>query len=170
MSNSTTDASPILTTGLQSMEFARGITDMLLSTLEPDHWFKPPCPNANHAGWIVGHLALTDQAFFSALGGGQPLVPEAWDGLFGGKSVAHPDASKFPPIEELKAALAATRERTVEWLRSLSEAELLEPIEGDLAQFAKTRAHLMGTLAFHEGMHVGQLSVARRAMGMPPVF
>jgi len=170
MSNSTTEVSPLLTTGLQALEFARGVTDSLIGSLEPEQWFKAPCAGGNHAGWIVGHIALTDQYFFMTLGGREAAVPADWEKLFGMKTVAYEDASKFPSIRELTEALAATRARTIEWLRSLSDEELLEPVEGDVAQFCQTRAHLMSTLAYHEGMHAGQLSVARRALGIPPMF
>jgi len=79
----------------------------------------------------------------------------------------------FRHVQEVQIArprVAVWEALVGETRHSLSDAELLEPIEGEAAQFAANRAVLMSSLAFHEGVHMGQVSVARRAAGLPPMF
>ena len=80
------------------------------------------------------------------------------------------DGAAYPSRDELVKAFEERRAALLEWFGSMSDEQLLEPIEGDLAQFAANKAMLMSTLSFHEGMHAGQISVARRAQGLPPLF
>jgi uncharacterized damage-inducible protein DinB len=169
MSNATANSS-LIQMGFNTLDFGRGFTMNLLEATPDDAFLAVPCEGGNHPAWIVGHIAATDDAFVSALSGGKPSLPESWDKLFGYKSEVVCDASVYPSRAELTEALGSTRTILKTWLETLSDEQLLEPIEGDLSQFAKDRAMLMGTIAWHEGLHAGQLGVVRRSLGMPPLF
>ncbi len=168
MSNVAETVSPLLATGLRTLEFARGVTQMLLEKTDDSLFFKRPFPGANHPAWIVGHLATTDDLFLSMLGGRERVL--AWDELFNMGSKCLDDASAYPSRAELEGAMKERREAMLAWLSGLSDEELLAPIEGDLASFASTKAMLMSSMAWHEGTHSGQLAWARRAAGLEPLF
>ncbi|HED53575.1 MAG TPA: DinB family protein [Phycisphaerales bacterium] len=161
--------SELLATGLGALGFSRGFLMSLLEATPDEAFFKVPCSGGNHPAWIVGHLALTDAFFLADLSGQALGVPESWNELFGMKTESVEDASKYPSRQELTERLVSTREAMIGWLKSLSDEQLLKPIEGDLSQFAKNPAVLMGTLAWHEGLHTGQIGVVRRMVGLPPI-
>ena len=162
--------STLLDTGMNALDFSRGFTMKLLEATPDDAYLKVPCEGGNHPLWIVGHLAATDDAFQTMLAGSTSTLSESWGKLFGMGSKPVCDAAAYPSRDEIVAALEPTRSSLKSWLGSLSDEQLLEPIEGDLGQFAKNHATLMATIAWHEGLHAGQLGVVRRSLGMPPLF
>jgi uncharacterized damage-inducible protein DinB len=126
---------------------------------------------ANHATWIVGHLATTDDWFMQQMGAASELeLSAAWHELFGGGSKPEDDASKYPPIDELVSAMQAQRERLVQWFSERSEKELAAASPEKWAKYAPTVADFAFFLAWHEGYHGGQLSVVRKCMGLAPAF
>jgi len=161
--------SDLIETGLNTLGFSRGFLMNLLEATPDDAFFKVPCTGGNHPAWIVGHLALTDDSFLASRTGKASSLPESWDKLFGMKSESVEDTSIYPSREELTVKLVSTREALIDWLKSLSDEQLLEPITGDWSQFAKNPASLMGTIAWHEGLHAGQIGVVRRMIGLPPI-
>lgn len=171
MSNSTESrATPLLETGLNALETTREFTMGLIEPITQEQMLTRACPKANHTAYVLGHIAQTDDFFLSALGGREPALPESWGAKFGMNIELSDDPSFYPSKKELVDAMVERRAALIDWLCSLSEAELLEPIEGDLAGFARTRAALPGTLAFHEGFHAGQVSTTRRALGIEVMF
>ena len=171
MSNSTdTRVAPILRPGLEAMELTRKFTLGLLEPIGGDQMVTRACKNANHTAYVIGHIAATDDYFLKELAGQASALPESWEGKFGMGVELSDDAAAYPSKQELVDAMAERRGALVAWLCALSEAELLAPIEGDLAQFATSRAALPGALAFHEGFHAGQMSTTRRALGIELMF
>jgi len=169
MSNATTDSSLRKVT-LDSLRFGRNFLNMMLEKTPDELFHKPAFEGANNAAWVVGHVASTDNYFLKALAGDAGALPESWDELFGMNSTPKTDAGDYPSRDELVAAMNERREKLEAWLGSLSDEELMRPIEGDLAQFASTLAQLGASLSFHDGFHAAQISATRRATGLPPIF
>ena len=66
-----------------ALEKARWLTEQLLDSFKSeDEWFYQSHPKANHAIWIVGHLALADNAFLSRFREDAATKPDGWDDLF----------------------------------------------------------------------------------------
>lgn len=166
----TTTISPALANGIASMEFTRGVFHKVLDATPEDKITSQPWTGANHALWNVGHIALTDNYFLTALSGQESPLPESWEGLFGMGSQPVDDASKYPSFEEVKEALAERRTALIDWLSSLSEEKLAEELPENLRGFAANHAALPGTLACHEALHVGQITACRKAFGLDPAF
>ncbi len=57
----------VLTNGVAMLEFARRVTLGLLEDIPEDKLFYQPFPGANHAIWIIGHVAWDDSFFLTAL-------------------------------------------------------------------------------------------------------
>ncbi|MEO1008436.1 MAG: DinB family protein [Planctomycetota bacterium] len=165
-----TQLSPLLRTGLDALAFSRRLMDGLVQATPGEEFFLPACEGTNHAGWVAGHIANTDAGLMQAVGGPKSMLNPRWNELFGDGSTCTAGPSAYPSRDEIIDTLARTRAALRDWLSGLSEAELLEPIEGDLGRFANSRAMLMSSIAFHEGFHSGQASVARRANGLPSLF
>ena len=105
-----------------------------------------------------------------SLAGGEGVLPKSWDELFGMNSKCEADSSKYPTRTELMAALNERREKLEAWFAALTDEDLMQPITGELEMFAKTVAQLGPSLSFHDGFHAAQISAARRASGLAPMF
>jgi uncharacterized damage-inducible protein DinB len=159
----------LLENGLFRLDFARRVTLAMLEDVPFDRWCLQPVAGGNHAMWIAGHLAATDDFFLVNVGRRTSALPEGWTGLFatGSKPVADLDA--YPAPEVVMAQLAARREDLQSWFRSLTEAELRTPLPAGM-RFAANLAELMPSVAWHEAWHGGQLSLVRKALGLAPKF
>lgn len=171
MSNAETrTAHPIVQPQLDALAMARGLLHKLVDDLSNTQMLHRSCPNGNHPFWCVGHIAVTDQFFLSTFSRGDRVVPAAWDAMFQFATQPRDDAAGYPSRAELLEGADAVREALVDWLSSLDETDLAKPITGDLEPFAKSFAQLGSSFVMHESFHAGQISAARRAMGLPPLF
>lgn len=157
-------------TGLATLAFARQKMLGLLEDIPEDKYLHQPLPGGNHTMWIIGHLAATDDTFMSGLKPRESRLPGEWGALFGRGSKPHGDASVYPSISELKEQLTDLREELMAWFGSMSEEQLASPLSEDWAPFGVNYASLMGSLAYHEGLHSGQLTMVRRSLGIAPRF
>ncbi len=161
---------PLLDTGLFVMGFARQATNGFLNGIEGDAFVRTFAEGGGNAAYIAGHIAFTDDATLKMLAGKAGVLSESEQKLFGGGAAPTENTADYPPQAELIAKMNALRDDLVAYFSSLSDDELTAPVEGDLAQFGDTRAKLMTSIAWHEGMHAGQLTVLRRQLGLPRVF
>lgn len=160
----------LVETGLATLEFSRRQLLSLLEDVPDDKLTHPPSPGANHALWIVGHLASADNFFMTTLGKQPACVKEEWAGLFGMGSTPVADASKYPSLAQLKDVAHSSRTRLCEWFGSLDETQLFTELPEDFKTFAPHFGGLMFSIAWHEGLHTGQLSAVRRSLGIPPKY
>ena len=156
--------------GVTALAFVRNMLTQMLETLSDEQMLHQPVPGGNHALWIIGHLAVCDDMMRSMAGGGSSKASEEWTALFKDGSQPQPEASAYPPIAEVKAALEEWRQDLLDWFDSMDDAALLEPLDDEWKEFAPTRAALIASIAAHEAMHVGQLTVVRKSLSMKPVM
>ena len=127
-------------------------------------------PTANsgcHPIWVMGHLALVEAMTHELLTGeANPIA--AWGPLFGPSTTPVADSEMYPPLTELKARYAQLRKGTMEFLDSLSEADLdtrvANPPAGLEEHFA-TYGRALLTLALHQMSHRAHLTDAVRQTG-----
>lgn len=154
-----------------ALQFARKNLEDLIATLErPEDWTAQPCDNANHPLWVIGHLALADNMFAARVHGQEPQKPEGWDELFWFGSEVSGDASKYPNPDEVLAYFRERRENLMKTVEGMDEDALLAPTpdEGMFAEAPNVAAMLM-FIAYHEGIHTGQFTVAHRSLGHEPI-
>ena len=163
-------SNPLLDNGLAVLEFARHATLAFLDDVPANKASYQPVPGANHALWVIGHITVTDNQVLADLAKQPPVCPAAWGELFGPGSKPQPDAARYPSLDELRRTLGQCRERLVAWFKSLPPDKLLAPLPGDWSRFAPNHAALMASLAWHEGLHAGQITVVRKSLGLAPKF
>ena len=163
----TTTTSGALEIGKTTLEMARRSTLKLIQDIPADKCCHQPVPGSNHAVWVLGHMACTDNYFLTSLGKKDSLIDERWSKLFGMGSEPMDNPKKYPPLDEIKAKADEARRALLGWFESMDEQQLLSPLSGELAAFAPNYAGLMCTLGWHEGLHAGQLSSMRRSLGLP---
>ena len=150
------------------LNLSRDITLKMIDGIPADKACHRALPNTNHAIWVLGHAATTDDYFRTTLGESQTRVTDAsWDGLFGGGSTPSDDPSGYPTLDELKNKAEESRTAFVKWYESLSEEQLTQPLPEGYEFFAPNHAGLANSVAWHEGLHAGQLSAIRRDLGLP---
>lgn len=161
---------PILAMSLEALEKSRWFLNKLLDGLTDEQRMLRACPGMNHAVWIVGHIAWTEDYFLSRCAGRPSGLPEGWEALFQYGSEVSDDPGVYPAHEELMRVLQDRRDALIGWLFTMDEVAMTRPLEGDLAELSKNFGQVSPFLAFHEGFHAGQLSAARRAAGLERLF
>ncbi len=163
-------SNPALENELAALGFARQMTLGLLEDIPEDKLFHQVTPGGNHAVWVIGHLTVTDDDTLAKLAGRGAKCSAAWRSLFGMGSKPTDKPADYPPISNLRQHLNMRREELVAWFESLDEAKLASPLPEELGTVATTYGASIFTLAVHEGLHAGQLSMIRRSLGIGPKF
>lgn len=153
--------------GKATLDLARRSTLKLVQDIPPDKLTFQPAPNTNHTLWVLGHLASTDNFFLTSFAKLDPVIEESWNELFGMGSEPTDDPQSYPSPGEVKAGLAKARTALAAWFQSMDEHQLLSPLPDEMSSFAANFAALMCSIAWHEGLHAGQLSAVRRSLGLP---
>ena len=134
----------------------------LIEGFTPADWLARQ-GDANHAQWLLGHLANTRSWAARELGSKRPA--EAWEPLFGMKSKPTV-ASDAVPVDTL---LEAFRSRGAE-MRAVLPTITPEQAAMDFRPFPWGTKDLDGAmhfLHFHETYHIGQIGLIRRIAGRP---
>ena len=156
--------------GRAAMDMARKATIAFNEDIPDDKFLHRPVPSGNHAAWILGHIAYADSMIAAQVGDIPQSAPDGFNELFGMGSTPSDDASIYPSVAELRAALEPTRESMIAWFKGMDDAQLAAPLPEGWEGFAPTHAALMGICAWHEGLHGGQLTVIRKSLGLPVKF
>lgn len=151
---------------IESYEFAHGLTGAMVKNWPADQWTAQPGGMANHALWTLGHLAVSAEDFALIAGLAITPPPEGYRRLFANGSVPSPNAADYPPADEVVQWFERTARELIEEAKKLTDAEWSQPAARGQPPFARIRMHGLTRAAWHEGWHVGQLSLLRRALGM----
>lgn len=124
----------------------------------------------NHPAWVIGHLVYSCQAIGGEIGL-QPWLSADWPERFGTGSVASDDRSLYPSKQALLDALAEGRRKLADRLLAIGNAGLAEPLPDErFRQMFPTLGHaVLHILVSHASVHVGQVTVWRRAVGLGPI-
>jgi uncharacterized damage-inducible protein DinB len=155
---------------LDAMNASRKIMTDVMAPISDAQATHLGSPSENHLAWTLGHMSSTAAWFHTAIGGKPEPLPESYSKLFGMGSAPVADASKYPPIAELRKQYASTYAAFLQACEAMSEAELTQPPAIDTGGFMKDRLNAIEVFGWHEGWHAGQLSVNRRSMGLKPMW
>lgn len=158
----------LTTTGIAALELARGKTVQLVEDVPESKLFTTAWDSGNHVLWILGHLAWTDDYFMQMAGNRDSVLPAGWADRFGIRSTPTPNPDDYPAPAEVRDRLASTRATLLDWFRSMDPAQAKAELPEALSGFAPNTAGLASTLAWHEGLHAGQITVIRRKLGLGP--
>jgi DinB superfamily len=125
-----------------------------------------PTPNGGcHPLWVLGHLTLVEGMIPAVLFGDENPAAD-WGRFFGEHSEPVADAAAYPPFAEVRAKYVRLRERNLQLLESLSEADLDKPTaappKGREREFATYGSSFL-VLALHQMIHRSHVTDARRA-------
>lgn len=148
----------------------REMSERLLADFHStDEWLHQVHPGCNHALWFAGHMTNTDNFLISLIA---PEQGRQIDGLatrFGMGSQPTANASDYPAPAAVLADMRERRAALLELLASLSEEDLSKPTPPGAPDFLPDYASVFELAIWHEGVHRGQLTVTRRALGHKPL-
>lgn len=122
----------------------------------------------NHPAWVIGHLAGSCQLLGGEIGL-PPWLPNDWAKRFGTGSVPTTDVRAYETKDAALARLADAQARTTAAVSRLNDSQLDQPLpdEAHRAIFPTVRHALTHVLVGHTANHIGQLTLWRKAMGLP---
>ena len=124
----------------------------------------------NHPAWVIGHLTYSCQLLGGEIGL-PPWLPDEWGTQFGTGSVPTGDPGVYEPKAAGLARLADAQSRITTTIERLDDSQLDQPLpdEAHRAVFPTIRHALTHVLVGHTANHIGQLTLWRKAMGLPPI-
>ncbi|MBL8999668.1 MAG: DinB family protein [Phycisphaerae bacterium] len=156
----------------------RGYTEKLLVGIGADQAARKPrvggaIIDTNHPAFIMGHLGLYLARLMTITGQDPAPVaaPAEWEALFkaGAECCDDPEGAVYPAFGALTSHYFSATERAIATLRTLPDSILLQPTPDEKARqnFPFVGVLVNFLLNNHVMMHMGQISVWRRCMGMP---
>jgi uncharacterized damage-inducible protein DinB len=146
-----------------------GSERLLADFRTPQEWTFQVHPACNHALWFAGHMTTIDNFFLSLVAPEKARQLPGFQAKFGMGSQPTSDSTAYPPPEEVLAAMRERRQTLLETLDELSEEDLAKKTPAGAPDFLPDIASVFELAVWHEGQHSGQLTVARRALGHPPL-
>lgn len=159
---------------LDSLEWARKLTLMGIDGLTDQEMMFQPKPGLNHALWLLGHIAESENGIILGFCKGENLLPAGWHETFGIGSQPKSDPKAYPSRKEILALMEKTHIAAIAYIQFLSAKDLdrQPPGIGNLPErarqmFATVGRCLQGHIR-HESSHAGQIGMLRRLMGRAP--
>lgn len=153
------------------LTMARDYSERLFAQFEtPKEWMHMVGPKTNHALWVAGHLANTDNFALGLVAPDKVKDMPEHKAMFGGGSVPVDDPSKYPAPAEVLATMRERREVVLGVLDGLSDADFDKATPEGSPAFVPTIGSMFRVLVWHEGLHIGQVTVAHRCLGKPPLM
>jgi len=151
-----------------------GSSDYLLKKMTADlsdaEFFIPAAKGGNHAGWILGHIAVSEDSMVAGLIGKEKRFPKEHE-LFRGGAPCHEEASKYPSRVALVELFRSARDNTVQALRQSDESKWTNPSpEGWPRDVFPTVASVWALIGTHPFWHIGQLAMCRQMLGKKRVL
>ena len=152
------------------LERTRGFSDKLLATfLQPSEWLHQVVPGGNHALWFTGHMGIVDIWLMRTVAPGSATeAPPVFREKFGPKSQPTSNPADYPPSDQVLTFMRDQRSALLQLFDRLPEDEMTRSLSGG-PPFIRDVGSAFEFLVFHEGLHAGQVTVARRALEHPPI-
>jgi len=149
---------------------ARDYSRQLLADFRtPEEWTHQVHPNANHALWFAGHMAVSDNFFVSNIAPEQTLHRPEFEAAFGTGSQPTSDPAEYPSAADVLEYMNERRATLLAAFDALDDADFEKSLPPGTPDFLRDVGAVFETAVWHEGLHSGQLSVCRRAMGHRPL-
>ena len=137
--------------------------------LTPAEFEAQPVPGVNSVAWMLGHLALSDRRVLGLFGVTPPALPDGFEAKFKTTKQAAVEQKGLGDPAALLAVFDAHRRALVEAVRAATPASLAAPLAAPHPLFG-TVGEAAAFMAVHLGLHAGQVTVIRRALGYPPLL
>jgi uncharacterized damage-inducible protein DinB len=137
--------------------------------LKPTEFEAQPIPCVNSINWMLGHLALTDRRIIGLLGGDLPPLPDDFAARFQTTKQPAGEQKGLGDPKELLATFDAHRRALIAAVKAAPSERLAAALPTPHPLF-NTVGEAAAFMAVHLGLHAGQVTVIRRALGYPPLL
>jgi DinB superfamily len=125
-----------------------------------------PAPNANHALWQLGHLAVSEDEMVSELlATPERMTSEIFQVAFQRDRARENDVHAFPTPQQALTVLGDVRARSCRWIESLASGGGSDPGPLRMRGYLPTADDVVLAIPEHAAMHLGQIQVIRRCLG-----
>ncbi len=155
---------------LDQMDATRRYTHLVLEHVPAERWYDMPAAVGSHVAWQIGHIAWAQaKAVVGGVCGRGPCdaLPDTYGQWFGKGTSPAPRQPDHPEPAELLATLDAVQASALEALGALDDAVLDEPA-GHATGLIHDKLGLVMWSVRHEMLHIGQVGLIRRGLGMAP--
>lgn len=147
------------------------LTQAYLADFTSTEMLSRPAASANHVAWQLGHLIASEHHLVeSGVPNSMPPLPAGFAERHTKEAAASDAAANFLSKEEYFQVAKEVRAATLQVLDRLSDADLDQPVSGNLPPFVKTVGECLLLVGSHWIMHTGQWVVLRRKLGRPVMF
>lgn len=153
-------------------QFNTNLLTRMLIDVPPDQWRKQLPGLPNNAAWQLGHLTYSRSNAAMLLGKPGPFSPVDLKPRFGTGSSPEAHSVGGADKEQMLENFKAAQQHIAEILPTVT-ADMLDvpnPNEGMRKMFPTVRDAIRVILMSHDALHIGQLSVWRRAIGLDRVL
>jgi len=156
---------------LQQLELGGGLIERFTGDIADAEYFIPAIAGGNHIGWLLGHVARTEDWAVSQIAGTPQRFDQRLNDLFRGGSACTPDATNYPSRRGIDELFRNARSHTREVLMSFDAARWEErsPAAGP-DSFFPTLGSLWNLVGTHQFWHIGQITDCRRALQKPALL
>lgn len=156
---------------VERLHATRRYTKKFLHGLSDADWYGQPAPGINNRAWQVGHLAFAEDALClrwqrGVLPSDEAFMPTAFFERYRRESLPSNDLFEDYPPEESLRLLDAVREQVLVELAGWTDEDRMAPSEPVHPMFT-TKLGAIEWSNQHELLHMGQIVLLRRQLGMP---
>ena len=157
---------------LATLERTIGYAEALLKDVDPGTFAHLPLPNFNHPAFCFGHLALYPNRWLEFLGRGDEVhvLPFDADPYLAGAECVEQDG-RYASMEVITTAFFESHRNFAELAPGIDPLRFADEIpEGNPYRpfFGLVGNAVTFMACSHTMMHLGQISMWRRAMGLGP--
>jgi hypothetical protein len=160
-----------LTERLQrQLQLIRTISERILGSFTtPEQWTHQVHAQANHALWFAGHVGMVDNFLLSLVDPTRVVEKEDYRHRFGMGSRPTANPADYPDPKEVLAFMRERREAVLDVLAGLSDSDLSKPTPEGAPYMMPDIGAVFEAAVWHEALHAGQVTIARRDLGHPPL-
>ncbi len=150
---------------LSQLGMGQFLIDKFTADLSDAEYYSVPTAGTNHAAWILGHIAVSEDNGIALATGGKKRHAQATHDLFKGGSKCEPDAKKYPSRKDVDRLFQDTRAALIETVKLFDEKEWNDPTPPEANKnLFPTLGSVWALQGTHQFWHIGQLSVCRKAL------
>ena len=150
--------------------FAYGLDFLREQVADVDEADMIAQPNGivNHPAWTIGHITAATHLLARTIGV-QKWLPTEWVQHYRTGSIPVADANPYDSKNELLSKLREAQSKISHAIEQMNDSQLDVPFPAESYRdvFPTIRHALTQVLIGHTAFHVGQLSLWRKAMGLP---
>jgi hypothetical protein len=151
---------PSMQTCLDTFKFGNDVFLQKIATIDDDAARQRIAADVSPVIWVAGHLLNSRRYLLELLGESRELPNGS---LFQKKFDPSAD---YPPMAEIKSAWVSISDELFATMEQAGDDHFLKEIDMNLPIGDKTVRGAVLFFTYHEGWHFGQISYARKGMGM----